>query len=58
MFVTGGLGIPIGPEARLDVNLHLGTRGTTSNNLQRDTILRLTVGVSASEVWFMKVEDE
>ncbi|MCX6133448.1 MAG: hypothetical protein NTU47_06495 [Ignavibacteriales bacterium] len=58
MFVTGGLGIPIGPEARLDVNLHLGTRGTTSNNLQRDTIVRLTVGVSASEVWFMKVEDE
>jgi len=58
MFVTGGLGFPIGPEARLDVNLHLGTRGTTSNNLQRDTILRLTVSVSASEVWFMKVQDE
>lgn len=58
LFVTGGLGIPIGPEARVDVNLHLGTRGTTSNNLQRDTILRLTVSVSASEVWFMRVEDE
>lgn len=58
MFVTGGIGFPIGPEARLDVNLHLGTRGTLSNNLQRDTILGLTVSVSASEVWFMKVEDE
>jgi hypothetical protein len=58
VFVTGGLGIPIGPEARMDVNLHLGSRGTTSNNLQRDTILRLTVSVSAAEVWFMKVEDE
>jgi hypothetical protein len=58
VFVTGGLGIPIGPEARMDVNLHLGTRGATSNNLQRDTILRLTVSVSASEVWFMRVEDE
>jgi hypothetical protein len=58
VFVTGGLGIPIGPEARVDVNLHLGTRGATSNNLQRDTILRLTVSVSASEVWFMRVEDE
>ena len=58
MFVTGGVGIPIGPDARLDVNLHLGTRGTTSNGLQRDTILRLTVSVSASEAWFMRVEDE
>jgi hypothetical protein len=42
----------------MDVNVHLGTRGTTSNNLQRDTILRLTVSISAAEVWFMKVEDE
>jgi hypothetical protein len=58
LFVTGGVGIPIGPDARLDVNLHLGTRGTTSNGLQKDTILRLTVSVSASEAWFMKVEDE
>ena len=57
-FVTGGLGLPIGPEAQLNINLHLGTRGTTSSSLQRDTILRLTVSVSASEVWFMKVEDE
>ncbi|MGA3244913.1 MAG: hypothetical protein ABSE41_09865 [Bacteroidota bacterium] len=58
VFLTGGLGLPIGPEARMDVNLHLGTRGSTSNNLQRDTIIRLTVSVSASELWFMKVEDE
>jgi len=57
-FLTGGLGLPIGPEASLDINLQLGTRGTTSNGLQRDTIVRLTVSVSGSEVWFMKVEDE
>jgi hypothetical protein len=57
-FVTGGVGLPIGPDARLDINLHLGTRGTASNGLQRDTILRLTVSVSASEAWFMKLEDE
>ena len=57
-FVTGGLGLPIGPDAKVDINLHLGTRGATSNNLQRDTILRLSVSVSASEIWFMKVEDE
>lgn len=57
-FVTGGIGLPVGPDAKLDITLHLGTRGATSNGLQRDTILRLTVSVSASEIWFMKVEDE
>ena len=58
LFLTGGLGVPIGPDTRLNVGLQLGTRGTTSNNLQRDTILRLSFSISASEVWFMRVEDE
>lgn len=58
VFVTGGLGLPIGPEARLDIGLHVGSRGTTTNGLQKDTIVRLSLSLSASEVWFMSVEDE
>lgn len=58
VFVTGGFGIPIGPDARLNIGIHLGTRGTTTNNLQRDTIFRLSLSLSASEIWFMKAEDE
>lgn len=58
LFLTTGLGLPIGPDARLNIGLHIGTRGTTSNNLQRDTIFRLTLSISASEVWFMKFENE
>jgi hypothetical protein len=57
-FLTGGLGVPIGPDTRLNISLQAGTRGTTTNNLQRDTIFRLSLSVSASEIWFMKVEDE
>jgi hypothetical protein len=57
-FVTGGVGIPIGPDARMNVGLHAGTRGTTAAGLQRDTIFRLTVSLSASEAWFMKIADE
>ncbi|MCX6141767.1 MAG: hypothetical protein NTZ35_00965, partial [Ignavibacteriales bacterium] len=58
IFLTGGFGIPIGPDTRLNIGLQAGTRGTTTNNLQRDTILRLSLSFSASEIWFMKVEDE
>ena len=57
-FVTGGVGVPIGPDARIDIGLHVGFRGTTADNLQRDTIVRLTLSLSASEAWFMKLEDE
>jgi hypothetical protein len=58
LFLTGGVGVPIGPDTRLNIGLQAGTRGTTTNNLQRDTILRLSLSISASEIWFMKVEDE
>ncbi len=58
MYLTGGLAIPIGPDARLDIGLHAGTRGTTANGLQKDTIFRLSMSLSASEIWFMNVEDE
>jgi hypothetical protein len=58
MYVTGGLAVPIGPDARLDIGLQAGTRGTTVNGLQRDTIFRLSLSLSASEVWFMNIEDE
>ncbi|MBM4161906.1 MAG: hypothetical protein FJ217_12520 [Ignavibacteria bacterium] len=57
-FVTGGFGVPIGPEARINIGLHLGFRGTTSNNLQRDTIFRLSLSLSANEAWFIRIEED
>jgi hypothetical protein len=55
---TTGLGIPIGPDVRLDLGLQLGIRGTTSSSLQKDTIVRLSLGISASEVWFTQFAEE
>jgi len=57
-FFTGGVGLPIAFEARLNVGLHLGFRGTTSANLQKDTIFRLSFSLSASEPWFIRIEEE
>ncbi|MEX0737140.1 MAG: hypothetical protein WD182_06830, partial [Bacteroidota bacterium] len=57
-FVTVGMGLPIGPDARINVGLHAGIRGATTANLQRDTILRLTLSLSASEAWFLTFEEE
>lgn len=61
-FVTGGVGLPIflslNSEARLNVSLEYGIRGTTANGLQKDSITRLTVSLSGSDTWFIPPEIE
>ncbi|MEX0602084.1 MAG: hypothetical protein WD295_02000 [Bacteroidota bacterium] len=58
MFVTGGAAFPVGPDIRLHVGLQVGSRGTTQNGLQRDTFFRLSFSLTASEEWFIRLEDE
>ena len=56
--VTAGFGLPIGPDSRLNLGFQFGRRGTTANGLQQDVIFRISVGVSASEIWFMRFAEE
>ncbi len=61
-FITGGIAVPIffapGSEARLNIGLEYGIRGTTSNGLERDSITRLTISLSGSDSWFNPTEVE
>jgi hypothetical protein len=56
--VSGGLGLPMGPESQLNIGFQVGVRGSTDNHLQKDTIVRLSVAVSASEIWFLRFDEE
>ena len=56
--LSGGLGFPMGPESQLNIGLQVGVRGSTDNHLQKDTIIRLSIAVSASEIWFLRFEEE
>lgn len=56
LLASGGVGLPIGPNSRLNLGVQAGTRGTTS--LQRDTIIRLSLTLSASEPWFIRFEED
>ncbi len=61
-FVTAGVGLPIflslNSEARMNVSLEYGIRGTTANGLQKDSITRLTISLSGSDTWFIPPEIE
>jgi hypothetical protein len=56
LLVAGGLGLPIGPNSRLNLGLQVGTRGPA--NVQRDTIVRLSLTLSGSEAWFIRFEED
>ncbi len=52
-FLTFGVGIPLSGVAVLDIGSQIGIRGTTENNLQRDTVFRLFFSLSLFERWFI-----
>ena len=50
---TGGFSVPaLFSGTRLDINLHVGTRGTTDHNLVRDMFYRVSASVNIGERWF------
>lgn len=53
--VTAGFGIPaLTPGTRVDVNFELGTRGSTDDNLVRDTFFRFSLNANVGERWFQR----
>lgn len=53
--LTGGLSFPtLFPGTRLDINLEVGTRGTTAHDLVRDTYYRIGLSVNVGERWFLQ----
>jgi hypothetical protein len=58
LLFSGGVGLPMGPESWLNIGLQVGLRGTTDHRLQKDMIVRLSAAVSASEIWFLKFDEE
>jgi hypothetical protein len=56
--ITAGLAFPLSGESRLNVAAEYGGRGTTSNNLIKDKIFRMTFSLNISDFWFIRYEEE
>ncbi len=53
--LTGGLSLPaFTPGTRLDINVEVGTRGTTDQNLVRDVFYGVSATLNIGERWFVK----
>jgi hypothetical protein len=51
-----GVGLPIKRnfQSKVNCSLQFGKRGTLSNNLVREQYIRLSIGLTFNEVWFIK----
>ncbi len=58
LFGSAGLSFPMSIETRMHLAIEYGIRGTTASSLIKDTMLRFTVSVSASELMFIQPEIE
>ncbi|NTV45105.1 MAG: hypothetical protein HGB11_00940, partial [Chlorobiales bacterium] len=53
--VTLGFGLPFSQESsRLDVAFDYGMRGTTSNDLVKENVFRVKIGLTIGEQWFLQ----
>ena len=55
---TGGVGIPILSDTRLNIAAEYSFRGTTNRQLQKDKILRISFTISGGELWFVRPDEE
>jgi hypothetical protein len=51
--VTFGLGLPVG-ISKINLGLELGKKGTNSNGLIEENYVNIIIGLSLSDIWFIK----
>lgn len=56
--VAAGLGIPISEYNSIDVALNYSMRGKTDNNLVKDELFNVAVGLNFGELWFLRRNEE
>jgi hypothetical protein len=53
---AAGLALPIMPGNTIDIGVEYSTRGTRDGNLFKEDVIKLSFGVSLSEIWFIRQE--
>ncbi len=56
--LTGGVGLPIYGDTKLNIGVGYSRRGLTDFGLQRDSIVRFSITLSGAETWFLRPEEQ
>ena len=54
--VFGGFALPLSPENTLDLGFEYSVRGTKEENLLEENFLRINLGISFGDIWFIRYE--
>jgi hypothetical protein len=54
--IFGGLSYPLGIENTIDIAIQYLNRGTTDNNLLNENSVRIYLGLSFGELWFLRYD--
>lgn len=52
--ISSGVGLPIGGLSKVNIGLEYGKTGTKSNNLIEENYIIISLGLSLSDIWFIK----
>jgi hypothetical protein len=55
--VSAGLSLPLGLENTIDIGIQYASRGTKDNGLLKEDRIRLSVGLSLGDIWFIRKEN-
>ena len=54
--VFGGFALPLSNENTIDFGIEYSVRGTTEKNLLKEDFIRLNLGISLGDTWFIRYE--
>ncbi|MHB1687793.1 MAG: OmpP1/FadL family transporter [Ignavibacteriaceae bacterium] len=54
--ISGGFSLPLSYQNTLDVGVQYSSRGTTDFNLIKENSIRVDIGLSLGELWFVQTE--
>ncbi len=54
--VAGGFSLPLSPANTLDIALQYAKRGSTDKNLLKEDVIKLNLGISLGEIWFIRLD--
>ena len=52
----GGFSFPMGIDNTIDLGIEYGIRGTEENNLLKENFVKIYLGISFGELWFLRFE--